>query len=158
MCVCLKKAHLNKMRKSRIAALLALKFVFTKNLVRPIAHKGLEVADMVEKDIANLVHDESSLLSQMQRFDEPLTDGMDVEDIPKHLGDEVFSSVFGYAIAVSDPLNPGLERQSSACGCKKEKTLATTYISKVFDVPEKVPFGTDDLVDRFLPVALALVH
>lgn len=102
--------HLDKLGESRIRPLLLLKLILAVQLMCSILDERRKVRHDFEEDITDLVDDVSLLLALVEHLGESDVDGMDLEDIPEDLGDEVFSTILGDDVGRSEGLDPALTR------------------------------------------------
>ena len=76
--------------------------------MRTVLDERSEMRNHLEKDISNLFDDVSGFLTFVEQFRESNIDGVDFEDVPEDLGDEIFSSCFGNDIRRPQRFNPRL--------------------------------------------------
>lgn len=100
-----------------VATLFALKLILAEDLMRPVLNEGLKVGSMIEEHIAYLPDDMGGFLTLMQRFDQPLTDSVNVLHVPEDLCDKVFFSVLWNGKAFSNAFGPRLRHTHTRSAC-----------------------------------------
>lgn len=76
--------------------------------MRTILDERPEMRNEVEEDVSNLLDDVTGFLATVEQLGEADVDGVDFENVPEDLGDEVLAAVFGDDVLGAKGFDPAL--------------------------------------------------
>lgn len=100
--------HLNEGCKSRICALLFLKFIFPIQLMRSIRHEWAKQGHNINEDISDALDNGVCLLALIQGIAQARVYADNLLDVPEDLLDKVSSSLGGDDVVVFEVADPHL--------------------------------------------------